>query len=127
MLYGAMGYASYRATVSGLSSPSPSVRDLTRTSQGLYTLQLGANLVWMPLFFVFRKPAIALADIVLLSGMVLGLTNTYRQLDGMAAWLLAPYSAWLGYATYLNFMTGHLNEWDISDEKVASSGKGAMS
>lgn len=113
-----MGYASYRATIAGLYSPSSSVRHLAHLSQSLYTVQLAANLAWMPLFFGFRKPFAALMDIVLLTGMVLGLTWNYSHIDTVAAWLLVPYAAWLGYATYLNYGTGYLNQWDISDATV---------
>lgn len=118
LLYASMGYASYRATIAGLYSPSSSVRHLAHLSQSLYTVQLAANLAWMPLFFGFRKPFAALMDIVLLTGMVLGLTWNYSHIDTVAAWLLVPYAAWLGYATYLNYGTGYLNQWDISDATV---------
>ncbi|KAL1974077.1 hypothetical protein VTN31DRAFT_5637 [Thermomyces dupontii] len=72
----------------------------------------------MPLFFGFRKPFAALIDILLLTGMVLGLTWNYSHIDTVAAWLLVPYAAWLGYAAYLNYGTGYLNQWDISDNTV---------
>lgn len=119
MLYGAMGYASYRATVVGLASPVPAIRELAHESQTLYTVQLATNLIWMPLFFGMRRPLAALADILVLGGLVMGLANNYSQIDDLAGLLLAPYLAWLGFATYLNFGVGYLNGWDISDEKIA--------
>lgn len=114
-----MGYASYRATVVGLASPVPAIRELAHESQTLYTVQLATNLIWMPLFFGMRRPLAALADILVLGGLVMGLANNYSQIDDLAGLLLAPYLAWLGFATYLNFGVGYLNGWDISDEKIA--------
>ncbi|CRG86055.1 Translocator protein homolog [Talaromyces islandicus] len=118
MLYGTMGYASYRATIAGLSSPSSLVRHLAHDSQGIYSVQLAANLVWMPLFFGLRKPVLALVDIVLQAGMAVGLVYNYHQIDDVAPWLVLPYLGWLGYASYLNFGVGYLNGWDISEEAV---------
>lgn len=121
MLYGAMGYASYRATVAGLASPSSTIRELAHTSQTLYTVQLATNLMWMPLFFGMRKPLTALVDLLAVGGSVLALANKYRKIDDVSFWLLVPYLGWLGFATYLNFGVGYLNGWDISDEKIGRS------
>lgn len=118
MLYGTMGYASYRATIAGLSSPSSLVRHIAHNSQGLYTVQLAANLIWMPLFFGLRKPVLALVDIALQAGMAVGLAYNYNQIDDVAPWLVVPYLGWLVYASYLNFGVGYLNGWDISEEAV---------
>jgi translocator protein len=123
MLYGAMGYASYRATVAGLSSPSSTIRHLAHNSQGIYTMQLVTNLVWMPLFFGCRRPLAAFVDMLVLAGTVAGLANNYRQVDSVAFYLLLPYLGWLGFASYLNFGVGYLNGWDISDEKIGRSTK----
>jgi benzodiazapine receptor len=118
MLYGTMGYASYRATTAGLSSPSSFVRHVAHDSQGLYTVQLAANLLWMPLFFGLRKPVLSLVDIALQAGMAVGLAYNYYRIDDVAPWLVVPYLGWLGYASYLNFGVGYLNGWDISEEAV---------
>jgi benzodiazapine receptor len=118
MLYGTMGYASYRATTAGLSSPSSLVRHIAHDSQGLYTVQLAANLLWMPLFFGLRKPVLSLVDIVLQAGIAVELAYNYYQIDDVAPWLVVPYLGWLGYASYLNFGVGYLNGWDISEEAV---------
>jgi tryptophan-rich sensory protein len=67
----------------------------------LYTIQLGLNLVWMPLFFGFNRPIAAAVDIVSLAGTVSYLAYIWGQVDTTSGWLLAPYLAWLGFATYL--------------------------
>ncbi|OJJ43187.1 hypothetical protein ASPZODRAFT_136372 [Penicilliopsis zonata CBS 506.65] len=108
-----MGYASYRATITGLSSPSSRVRELTRTAQGVYLAQLVLNNAWMPLFFGVKKPLLALVDMLVLSGAVGWLLTTYQEIDSTAYALMVPYGLWLGYATYLNAGVGYLNSWRI--------------
>ena len=120
ILYGTIGYAAHRAITTGLSPIASSVENvrLAKEAATLYTVQLGLNLAWMPLFFGFRKPAAALVDIVTLLGINGYLTYRFFQIDNVAGWLYVPYVAWLGFATYLNVGVGHLNGWDISDEKI---------
>lgn len=68
----------------------------------MYTIQLGLNLVWMPLFFQLKRPIEATADIILLTGVTGYLTYIWGQVDEVAAWAMAPYLIWLGFATYLS-------------------------
>lgn len=103
----------------GLASPVSSVRDLTYTSSALYTTQLALNLLWMPLFFGLKNPALALVDILALDASVLALTINVFDVDEVAGWCLVPYCAWLAFATYINIGVGVLNGWDIkSKERV---------
>ncbi|HEY8926153.1 MAG TPA: TspO/MBR family protein, partial [Polyangia bacterium] len=44
----------------------------------------------------------ALADLTALTGTVAVYTRTAAQVDPAAAWLMAPYLGWLGYAGWLN-------------------------
>jgi translocator protein len=73
------------------------------TQQGatLYTVQLGLNLLWMPLFFVAERPVAASVDVVALLGTAGYLTYVWSKVDKMAAWIMVPYLGWLGFATYL--------------------------
>lgn len=75
-----------------------------RKQQGatLYTIQLGLNLIWMPLFFKFKRPIEATVDIVCLTGVTGYLAYIWSQIDQVAAWGIAPYVGWLGFATYLS-------------------------
>ena len=122
-LYGLMGYAAYRAWTTGMASFNPETRELAKVSipamvtlicsnvfllqQGatLYTIQLGLNLVWMPLFFGLHRPIEALVDIVTLTGTTAYLTYIWGQVDVVAGWALVPYVAWLSFATYLTVST----------------------
>ncbi|KAG2415241.1 hypothetical protein HFD88_006432 [Aspergillus terreus] len=118
ILYGMMGYAAHHATTTGFSvSSSLATRELTASSQMLYVSQLVLNYLWMPLFFGMRKPRWALADILLLGVKVDTLMGMWWQTDRTAFWLLAPYAAWLGYATYLNAAIGVVNNWTIRSDK----------
>jgi benzodiazapine receptor len=69
----------------------------------------------MPLFYGFNQPILATVDAAALFGI-----NSYlawlwgTKVDEVAGWLLVPYVGWLGFATYLSFGTGYLNDWDLS-------------
>ncbi|KAL9613863.1 MAG: hypothetical protein Q9167_001600 [Letrouitia subvulpina] len=83
----------------------------------LYTIQLGLNLIWMPLFFKFKRPIEATVDIVCLTGVTGYLAYVWSQIDQVAAWGIAPYVGWLGFATYLSAGAGYLNNWSFADKE----------
>lgn len=131
VLYGLMGYAAHRAYNTGLSPlQSPEIIQATKHGATLYTIQLGLNLLWMPLFFVAKRPIEATADIVALTGTVGYLTYLWGKVDPVAGWALAPYLAWLGYATYLSAGVGYLNDWNTAGKEVdfppSSKGKDTL-
>ena len=68
----------------------------------LWTTQLGLNAAWTPLFFGARRPRAAMTDLVGLWGALAAYTAVARRVDAPAAWLTAPYLAWVSYAGYLN-------------------------
>ncbi|KAI0890428.1 TspO/MBR-related protein [Annulohypoxylon maeteangense] len=113
LLYGLMGYASHRAIT--MSPPSSASTD---KMGALYTIQLGVNILWMPLFFGMRRVDLAAADIVLLAGLNGYLTYLYFSVDNLAGWCQVPHLAWLAFATYLTGGVGYLNNWDISKAKL---------
>jgi len=69
---------------------------------GLFALQLALNAVWSPIFFKWHNPAAALVVIGLLVLVIAMLIARSARLDRIAAWLLAPYLAWVCFATTLN-------------------------
>ncbi|MCJ1408916.1 hypothetical protein MMC19_002993 [Ptychographa xylographoides] len=121
VLYGAMGFAAYRAWTTGMASLNPETRELTKQGATLYTIQLGLNLLWMPLFFGLKRPIEATVDIVALTGITAYLTYIWGQVDVIAGWSLVPYLGWLGFATYLSAGVGHLNDWNMADKEVERS------
>jgi tryptophan-rich sensory protein len=64
--------------------------------------QLAVNALWSPVFFGLRLVGPALGVIVVLVGAVAATSWAFWRLDRMAAYLLFPYLAWLGFASYLN-------------------------
>ncbi len=68
----------------------------------LWKAQLAANATWSWLFFGRRRPKAALVDIGVLIGLVGAYTAVARKVDRKAAWMMAPYLAWLSFATLLN-------------------------
>ena len=96
-----MGYASYRAYTTAADSFSLDSQSLFDQGATLFTIQLGLNLAWMPLFFKFKRPVEATVDIVALTGVTGALTYCWGKVDKVAGWCLAPYLGWLCFATYL--------------------------
>jgi len=119
-----MGYAAYRAVDRGLSQLS-TVEQIRMTKHGatLYTIQLALNLAWMPMFFVAKRPIEATVDIVGLLGINAYLTYLWGSVDRVAGWCMAPYLAWLGFATYLSAGAGYLNDWNLADKEVVKADK----
>lgn len=119
-----MGYAAYRATFNGLSPlSSPETIRTTRQAMTLYTIQLGLNLIWTPLFFGFNRPVAATVDIIGLIGVNGYLTYVWSTIDPVASWCQVPYLGWLSFATYLCASIGHLNNWDLSGKSIKAEAK----
>lgn len=110
-----MGYSAYRATFNGLSPlNSPDTIRAAHHGMTLYTIQLGLNLIWTPLFFGFNRPLAATVDIVGLLGVNAYLTYVWSSVDPVASWCHVPYLGWLTFATYLCTSVGYLNNWDLT-------------
>lgn len=69
---------------------------------GLWVAQLVLNMAWTPLFFAADRYGWALVDIVALFIAVVATIAAGRRAAPLAAWLLVPYAAWVGFATALN-------------------------
>lgn len=114
-----MGYAAYRVAFNGLSPLNPPETIATaRHAMTLYSVQLGLNMIWQPLFFVAKRPVEATVDIVALGAANVYLTYLYSSVDTVAAWAQVPYLGWLGFATYLCASISHFNDWDLKGKEV---------
>ena len=71
--------------------------------------QLLLNTLWSVLFFVLHSPGGALIEIVLLWGAIVATIIAFAKISKLAAWLLAPYLAWVSFAIYLNYAFWSLN------------------
>ena len=100
-LYGSMGYAAYRAWMTGMNSFNARTIQDTQHGATLYTIQLGLNLIWMPLFFGYNRPIEATIDIIALTGITGYMTYVWSHVDAVASYCLIPYVGWLSFATYL--------------------------
>jgi tryptophan-rich sensory protein len=67
------------------------------------------NIGWSLLFFHLRQPAWALAEVVLLWLSIVALVVALAPVWRPAAWLLAPYLAWVTFAAALNAAIVRLN------------------
>jgi len=80
-----------------------------RRPLALFLAQLALNAAWTPLFFGLHWPVIAFAEIVMLWLAIAATLATFRPVSHTAAWLLAPYLAWVSFAAFLNFTLWRLN------------------
>jgi len=80
-----------------------------RRPLALFLLQLALNAAWTPLFFGLKQPGWAFTEIVLLWLAIAATFIAFRPVNRVAAWLLAPYLAWVSFAAALNFTLWRLN------------------
>ena len=75
----------------------------------LFAVQLALNAAWSWLFFGLRRPGLALADIGALWLALAATVAAFWHVRALAAWLLAPYLAWVTFAVALNAALWRLN------------------
>lgn len=93
LLYVAMAYAAWRIwDIAGFGLPLI-----------IWGVQLIFNAGWSAVFFGMRKPGLAFAELCALWILVAANIHAFVQIDGLAAWLLAPYIIWVSFAAVLNF------------------------
>jgi tryptophan-rich sensory protein len=75
----------------------------------LFGLQLALNAAWSPIFFGLRSFGGAFAVIVALCLAIAATLVAFLRVSMPAGLLLAPYLAWVSFATVLNFASWRLN------------------
>jgi tryptophan-rich sensory protein len=65
-------------------------------------VNLGLNAYWCRLFFSERRPGAALVEILVLEVTCVALVVLASRRSSVAAGLLAPYAAWVAFASFLN-------------------------
>ena len=80
-----------------------------RLALRLYGAQLVLNALWTWLFFHWHNGPVALAEVLLLLGMVAVTARTFWQARPLAGWLMLPYLVWVGFASALTFALWQLN------------------
>jgi len=76
-----------------------------RKTRGLvfFCLQLVLNLLWSPIFFVYRNISLAFVVVILMIVFTVATIVVFRRESKIAAYLLVPYLLWISFAAYLNF------------------------
>lgn len=80
-----------------------------RRALSLYALQLILNAGWSVVFFGLHMLGLALVEIALLWLAIAATIADFARVSRAAAWLLAPYLAWVSFAAYLNYLFWALN------------------
>jgi tryptophan-rich sensory protein len=75
----------------------------------LWWAQLALNFLWSPVFFAAHRIGLALIVILLMLAAILAFTAASWRQDRVAAWLFAPYAAWVAFASVLNAAIFTLN------------------
>jgi tryptophan-rich sensory protein len=75
----------------------------------LFVAQLVVNVGWSAAFFGARSPLYGLLVVAPFWMMIAATGWAFRALDRPASWMLAPYLAWVTFATVLNAAIVRLN------------------
>jgi len=103
-LYVAMGVAAWLVWRQGHN-------ERIRAALRLWGWQLAMNALWSPVFFGLHRPGAALLVLLGLLGLIVATLRMFLRINAWAALLLAPYLAWVCYATYLNTGFWWLNDF----------------
>ena len=101
-----LGLAAWSAALGWVAAGNPAQRALV---VALFSVNALFHLLWSPLFFKFRRPDWALAEVPLLWLSILALIVALAPISAFASWLLAPYLLWVAFAAWLNFTIVRLN------------------
>ena len=101
-----LGLAAWSASLGWEAARSPGERAVV---VGLFLVNALFHLLWSPLFFKFRRPDWALAEVVFLWLSIAALVVWLSPRAPLAAGLLVPYLAWVTFASWLNLMIVRLN------------------
>ena len=102
LLYGLMAFAAWRVW---LAPPSPA----RGWALGLFLVQLALNLAWTWIFFRQHALGAALIEVVILWAVIGATTVAFSRVGAGAGWLMAPYLAWVTFASVLNGAFWRLN------------------
>jgi len=76
---------------------------------GVFGLQLALNALWSLVFFGLHAPWAGVVVIILLLVCIIAAIRLFLPISKVAAYLLLPYVAWVGFATLLNLAVAMLN------------------
>jgi len=102
VLYLLMGYSFYQVL-----KAEPSM-ERTRAIL-IFALQLLLNFWWSIFFFAFKRPEVAMVEILSLWFSILWMIAAFRSVSPRAAYIQIPYALWVAFATLLNISIWMLN------------------
>ena len=115
-LYTMMGIASWLVwrsahgpTVQNGALLNSQKKRMVNRALALYGIHLVFNALWSVLFFGRRNIQAALAEVVVLWGLIVATLLDFYRIKPAAGWLLAPYLLWTTFATLLNAKIWQLN------------------
>ncbi|MGA2066812.1 MAG: TspO/MBR family protein [Thermoguttaceae bacterium] len=75
----------------------------------LFAAQLAVNVLWSCIFFGLERPGLACVEVLLLCLAIAATMLTFWRRARIAGILFVPYSAWVSFASVLNFTIWRLN------------------
>lgn len=75
----------------------------------MFMVQLVCNLAWSPLFFGAHEATLAFYLLLVVFALATVTTILFGRIRPLAAWLMVPYLAWLGFASGLAYDFDRLN------------------
>ena len=75
----------------------------------LFAVQLILNVLWSWLFFAWQNLFGSFVEILCLVVAIMATIFAFSRVRSTAAWLLVPYLAWTGFASFLTHSIYHLN------------------
>jgi tryptophan-rich sensory protein len=102
LLYAMMAVAAWRVGLAGTSAARS-------WAVALFVTQLALNLAWSWIFFHCHAMGAALVEIIFLWVAIGATTILFGRVASVSVWLMAPYWAWVSFATVLNAAYWRLN------------------
>lgn len=80
-----------------------------RTAIAVFVAQLGLNALWSWVFFTWHQGGWALANVLVLWLLIVATVVLFWRVRPLAAALLLPYLAWVGFASALTLAVWRMN------------------
>ena len=100
LLYIMMAVAAWRVWLEG---------SVAKPALNLFFIQLVLNFFWTIIFFGMKNIGLALVEIIALWIMIALTLRAFMKIAKPAGWMMAPYLAWVSFATLLNASIWRLN------------------
>ena len=75
----------------------------------IFIVQLVLNALWSWLFFAWHRGAAAFVDVVGLLVLIADMVFLFGRVRRLAAWMVVPYLAWVGFASALTYAVWQRN------------------